>query len=107
MNYLPESAAAAWQAYNAMETTKQRHITLLAGLENRYGSLAKAHLGETLLLDKLLHDHDLQVKCFTREMAALKEADAGAHAALLAYMQEINGTLARYTGEETGPTQLA
>ena len=107
MHYLDEAAAPAWQAYNAMETTKQRHITLLAGLENRYGSLEKAHAGEALLLDKLLRDHDLQVKRFTCEMAALKNTDAAAHAALLAYMQEINSTLARYTGDEGGPTGLA
>lgn len=107
INYLVESAAAAWQAYNAMETTKQRHITLLAGLENRYGSLEKAQTGETLLLDKLLHDHDVQVKRFTREMAALKNADVAAHAALLAYMREINNTLARYTGDPDGPVGLA
>ena len=107
MNYLPESAAAAWQAYTAMETTKQRHITLLSGLENRYGSLAKAQHAETLLLDKLLHDHDVQVRRFTQEMAMLKSADAAAHAALLAYMREINEALARYTSDESGPTQLA
>jgi len=107
MNYLAESAAAAWQAYNAMEITKQRHITLLAGLENHYGSLGRARHEETLLLDKLLHDHDLQVKRFTREMAALKAADAAAHAALLVYMQEINSTLARYTDDRDGPTGLA
>lgn len=107
MTYLAESAADAWQAYNAMETTKQRHITLLSGLENRYGSLEKAQMGETLLLDKLLRDHDAQVKRFTREMAVLKQADAAAHAALLAYMSEINSTLARYTADEDGPTGLA
>ncbi len=107
MHYLDDAAAAAWQAYNAMETTKQRHITLLAGLENRYGSLEKADAGEALLLDKLLRDHDLQVKRFTQEMAALKAADAAAHAALLAYMQEINATLARYSADEDGPTKLA
>ena len=107
MNYLAESAAAAWQAYNAMETTKQRHITLLAGLENHYGSLERARSEETLLLDKLLHDHDLQVKRFTREMAALKAADAAAHAALLVYMQEINSTLARYADDQDGLTGLA
>ena len=107
MHYLDDAAGDAWQAYNAMETTKQRHITLLAGLENRYGSLDKAPTTETLLLDKLLHDHDVQVKRFTREMAALKVADAGVHAALLAYMQEINMTLARYTDDADGPTSLA
>lgn len=103
MHYLAESAAAAWQAYNAMETTKQRHLTLLSGLENRYGSLERAQAHETLLLDRLLHDHDLQVKRFTREMSALRDADAPAHAALLAYMREINEALARYTSEPDGP----
>ena len=71
MNYLAESAAAAWQAYNAMEITKQRHITLLAGLENHYGSLERARSEETLLLDKLLLELLLDVLLVLPELEEL------------------------------------
>ena len=93
---LPDSAIAAWQAYNAMETTKQRHFTLLAALEDRYGSAARAGGPEASLLAELLHDHDAQVARFTSAMAALKSADPPAHEALLTRLREINAALARY-----------
>jgi len=96
VNYLPDAASAAWQAYNAMETTKSRHFKLLTGLEERYGSVARAAHEETLLLDRLLHDHDAQVARFKAEMHALKAHDSAAHAAVLNYMREINETLARF-----------
>lgn len=99
MNYLPDSAAAAWQAYNAMETTKRRHILLLAGLEDRYGSIARAPSDETGMLDRLFHDHDAQVARFRMEMAALKKNDADAHMAVINYMREIDETLARFEGD--------
>ena len=102
MRYLPDTAHDAWQAYSAMETTKQRHVTLLAGLEDRYGAIARAPQHEAELLDALLHDHDIQVKRFTAEMRALKTADASAHATLLVYMQQISSVLAQYTQTDTG-----
>ncbi len=105
--HLPDSAQAAWQAYNAMETTKRRHITLLAGLEDRYGAIARASMTETLLLDKLLRDHDAQVTRFKDEMTALRAADSQAHTSLLGYMREINETLAPYEDASGEGTQLS
>ena len=90
---LDDVAAHAWQAYNAMESTKQRHFGLLERLD-----LKKRNYGlepserETRLLEWLLADHDGQVRRFTAASLALKTADAGAHAALFAYIGAIIDT---------------
>ena len=83
-------AADAWQAYNAMESTKQRHFGLLERLD-----LKKSNYGldpserEARLLEWLLADHDAQVRRFTAASLALKTIDAEAHTALFTYIGAI------------------
>lgn len=88
------AAFAAMQAYNAMETTKQRHFDLLTVLETKK---KKFNLDPTekdkALLDNLLRDHDEQVKCFTRESGALKACAPDSHAVLFEYIGQINEVL--------------
>ena len=80
-------AAEAWQAYNAMETTKRRHYALLETLDlKRRNYNFEPSAGETRRLGWLLADHDAQVKRFTAASLALKGADAAAHVALFAYV---------------------
>jgi len=89
-------AADSWQAYNAMQTTKQRHIDLLHILENKK---KKFNLDptekDTTLLQNLLSDHDAQVKRFTQASKTLKEVDSAAHTALFVYI----GQVAALTGD--------
>ena len=87
---LDDIAADTWQAYNAMQTTKQRHYDLLQILENKK---KKFNLDPTekdqALLQNLLSDHDAQVKRFTVASQQLKEADASAHQMLFVYIGQV------------------
>ncbi len=83
-------AASTWEAYNAMQTTKQRHYDLLQILENKK---KKFNIDPTekdqALLKNLLSDHDAQVKRFTEASQELKAADAEAHRALFVYIGQV------------------
>lgn len=85
-------AADTWQAYNAMQTTKQRHYDLLQIFENKK---KKFNLdpteSDTALLQNLLSDHDAQVKRFTQASQVLKNTDATAHQALFVYIGQVVG----------------
>lgn len=84
-------AADAWQAYNAMESTKRRHYQLLEILENKKKNYALAPTEkEQRRLAGLLKDHDQQVSRFTAASLALKQADSAAHLALFVYIGEIS-----------------
>jgi len=82
--------ADAFEAFNAMQMTKQRHYALLSRLDekrSRYGLSASDR--EQRMLDGLLADHDAQVKRFTRASAALKQRDAEANLALFGYIAAV------------------
>lgn len=93
---VPEPATAAWQAYNAMEATKNRYFSLLSGLESRYGSEAMAPTAERQILAALLDDHDTAVRAFKQMIAVLKTGDAEAHRILVSRMVAINTALTPY-----------
>ena len=60
---LEGDAADTWQAYNAMETTKQRHFELLELLDNKKKNYnIDPTDADQRLLECLLADHDQQVK---------------------------------------------
>ena len=92
----------AFQAYNAMETTKRRHFDYLSMLEaaGKKWNLAPTAEQE-VLREKLLADHDAQVRAFKACSAALKERDPQAFDALWAYIGEINEAF-RYLNEREG-----
>ena len=80
-------AAEAWQAYNAMETTKRRHFEQLELLENRKKNYnIDPSQRDRELLSGLLQDHDEQVGRFTRASQSLKQENAAAHLALFGYI---------------------
>ena len=84
-------AADAWQAYNAMESTKRRHYQLLEVLDNKKKNYALEPTDEEQRrLAYLLKDHDQQVSRFTAASLALKQADSTAHLALFVYIGEIS-----------------
>ena len=83
--------AAAWEAFNAMQATKQRHFDLLEAIDAKQRKYnIDATRRDTQLLAHLLADHDLQVHRFTAAAALLKEQDAEAHTLLFTYIGVIN-----------------
>lgn len=88
---LDDIAAIAWQAYNAMETTKRRHFDLLEVLDNKKKNYnIDPTDNDKKLINCLLRDHDEQVKRFTEASIELKEKDVSAHTALFAYIGMVN-----------------
>ena len=84
-------AADAWEAYNAMETTKRRHFALLETIDLRRRNYAiEPSAEEARRLEWLLRDHDAQVGRFTAASLALKARDAAAHAALFDYVGRVS-----------------
>ncbi len=87
-------ASETWQAYNAMETTKQRHFDLLTALETKKKKFnLEPTAKESQLLKNLLRDHDTQVNNFKLASESLKQRDPETHKALFAYIGEINTVL--------------
>ena len=84
-------ASLAWQAFNAMETTKRRHFSLLKIMDNRKKNYnIDPGEREKTLLACLLRDHDEQVRRFTESSMALKVENPAAHKVLFGYIGEIN-----------------
>ncbi|MGQ7847727.1 hypothetical protein ACUNV4_24755 [Granulosicoccus sp. 3-233] len=84
-------AADAWQAFNAMETTKRRHFEQLEVLENRKKNYnIEPSEKDRALLAGLLRDHDEQVARFSEASLSLKQRDASAHLALFGYIALIS-----------------
>lgn len=89
-----EDSATAWQSYNAMETTKQRHFDFLSVLELKKKNFnIDPTENDKVVLEHLLKDHDQQVKLFTAESMALKEKNPETHKALFVYIGKINELL--------------
>ena len=66
-------ATAAFQAYNAMETTKKRHLDLMLAIDKRGKKFnLTATEAEVDMLNRLLKDHDGQVEQFKLESDTLK-----------------------------------
>ena len=83
-------ASDAWEAFNAMETTKRRHYRLLEILDNKRKNYnIQPSQREQSLLASLLRDHDEQVKRFTAASMQLKQMDAQAHMSLFRYIGAI------------------
>ena len=89
---LPKTALPAWDAYLAMERTKNEHVELLSAIERREQHGGPRSLAEQVRLDRLLEAHDEAVGRFRRAMQVLAE-DKPAHAALLLHLQRHNGKL--------------
>jgi hypothetical protein len=89
-------AVVAWQAYNAMETTKRRHFECLEILDEKKKNYnIDPTEDDRQLLSCLLKDHDEQVKRFTEASQQLKLVDASAHAALFNYIGTVNAVQGR------------
>lgn len=86
-------AGDAWEAFNAMETTKRRHFELLEILDKKKKNYnLDPSQREKTLLASLLKDHDEQVQRFTAASMQLKKDDAQAHMNLFRYIGAIGDT---------------
>jgi hypothetical protein len=93
---IPTLAARAWQAYNAMEATKQRHFTYMSGLEKLYSKYGVPSEEQKQMLERLLKEHDVQVNAFKTAMQELRELDAKAHNDLLDYIAQLHAVMAPF-----------
>ncbi len=94
-------ANAAFQAYNAMETTKQRHLDLMLAIDKRAKKFnMTASEAEVDMLNRLLKDHDDQVEQFKLESDTLKSVSPEAHLAMFKYVGEIHGMLDAFVVDE-------
>lgn len=94
---LAGDGADSWQAYNAMQATKQRHYEFLVTLETKKKKFnMDPTLRDATLLKHLLADHDVQVKRFTTASTALKNSNLASHKTLFEYIGLINHA----TGEQ-------
>jgi hypothetical protein len=87
------AAHEAFQAYNAMETTKRRHFDFLTMLETaakKWNIQPSAE--QNAMRAALLDDHDQQVKSFKAQSSELRARDPAAFAALWVYIGEINSS---------------
>ena len=84
---LDGDAAELWQAYNAMETTKARHYTLLEIIDNKKKNYNIDPTDvDKQMLQFLLDDHSAQVKRFTVASKALKVTAPTAHTQVFDYI---------------------
>ncbi len=87
-------AGNAWQAYNAMQTTKQRHFDYLTILEDKKRNFnIDPTDDDQVFLKQLLRDHDEQVAAFTEASAKLKASDPATHLALFKYIGDLNESM--------------
>ena len=89
-NSLPESALPAFQSYNAMEATKERHLRYLKMLESKYQKYGNPSDIDNDFLILLLSDHSKMVSMFNSAMKALRDQDEEAHQELLNYLTHLN-----------------
>ena len=91
---LPDSALPAWEAYQAMQRTKQTHFDLLALLEAKRERRQRPTLAEELRLKQLLKAHDEQVAAFRAELKTLRERDLAEFETLIKHFKLLNTELA-------------
>lgn len=90
---LPPTARAAWDAYVAMNESKQEHFGFLEELERKYERGGYRTLAEETRLRDLLAAHDRRVREFRSVMNALRTRDPQAHSALLRQLTALNAPL--------------
>lgn len=91
-------ATTAFQAYNAMETTKKRHLDLMLAIDKRAKKFNLAATdAEVDMLNRLLKDHDEQVEQFKLANDNLKSENPEAHLAMFKYIGEIHEVLDAFT----------
>jgi len=89
---LPATARDAWQAYRAMQASKEAHFTALAEAHGAPDGGAP-RLARAAHREQLLVTHDAAVKTFASAMQALAARDTEAHRALVTVIARLNRDL--------------
>jgi hypothetical protein len=76
----------AWNAYLAMDVSKQRHYRLLQALDKKHEEGGYQTTQEATLLASLLETHDANVRAFKQLVQALARIDLAAHQALVEHI---------------------
>lgn len=90
VDMMPTEAEPAWNAYLAMDKSKQAHFNLLERLEKKYHDGGMRTLSEQAELESLLAEHSERVQHFRRLTKVLQTTDLAAHQALIAQITMIN-----------------
>lgn len=90
---MPPEAHPAWNAYLAMEESKQAHFNTLQSLEVKYQEGGRRTLVESANLESLLAAHDERVGEFRRLTKHLQITDLVAYQALIQQITSINTDL--------------
>lgn len=87
---LDDASTEAWQAYNAMFDTKQKHYEFLEILENKKKkfNISPSENDKRQLADYLT-EHDRQVKRFTQLAQELKAANPESHLNLFKFIAQL------------------
>ena len=94
---IPDGARSAWDAYLAMEKSKQAHFNALEALETKYQAGGNRTLAEEMKLQNLLAQHNHRVQAFRSLTRELHTSDLIAYQALIQQITLIN--------TEPGPDQ--
>ena len=73
---LPQEAQCAWEAYQAMGSSKAAYFGLLQELDQKYRQGGSPSIAENLQLEKLLSIHNGKVTAFNQAMQAVTDRDA-------------------------------
>ena len=87
---MPAAAESAWNAYLAMEKSKQAHFNLLERLDVKYRNGGNHTLCEQTRLAALLNEHNDRVQSFRRLTKKLQTTDLAAYQALIGRITMIN-----------------
>lgn len=68
-------AEAAWQAWVEMGQSKRLYFNFLRELDEKYDRGDSPSIAENLKMEKLLAEHDRNVKRFNRAMGAVSDPD--------------------------------
>ena len=90
---MPAEARPAWDAYLAMEQSKQAHFNALQSLEVKHREGDRHTLAETANLAGLLAEHDERVQRFRRLTKELQITDLVAYQSLIQQITSINTEL--------------
>ena len=83
-------AADSWEAYNAMQTTKQRHYDVLQILENKKKKFnLSPSESDKQKLAQMLEQHDIRVKQFIAMSAQLKAEHPNSHSLLFKFIGQL------------------
>jgi hypothetical protein len=85
---LPVNALPIWSAYHAMGESKRCYFEYMQYLEIKYEKYGQPNAEESAELERLLQQHDVQVKTFKSSLNQLRISDPAAYGAVVKKLSE-------------------